>query len=105
NNTAMPARVAPDSTSAFETGSLVLTGAGPEYYYVIDESGRELNYSSFNRPLSLFPSDYTVKLGNTLRKATVKPGASTSLEAFHYQPRFFPPVFKNPCCMKYPLTG
>jgi len=83
NNTAMPARVAPDSTSAFETGSLVLTGAGPEYYYVIDESGRELNYSSFNRPLSLFPSDYTVKLGNTLRKATVKPGASTSLEAFH----------------------
>ncbi len=83
NNSAQRIEVVPDSTLTFETGTLVLTGAGQEYFSVIDPAGRELHSSTFNRPVSLFPADYTVKLGNTLRNTTVNPRTNTSLEAFH----------------------
>jgi hypothetical protein len=61
----------------------MLTGGGTQYYYVLDESGNQLNYNSLNRSLSFFPAEYVVKLGASTRKATVRAGQLTSIDAFN----------------------
>lgn len=83
NNTEMTGTVAAGQTSEFTTGSLMLTGGGSGYYYVLDNLGNQLNYNSLNKSLSFFPSDYTVKLGPSTRKATVTAGQLTSIRAFN----------------------
>lgn len=83
NNTMAKGQVAPGKTTEFMTGSLMLTGGSTGYYYVLDESGNQLNYNSLNKSLSFFPSQYTVKLGPSSRKATVIAGQRTSLTAFN----------------------
>ncbi len=82
NNTLVRGHVSPGDTTRFMTGSIRLTGAGPGYYYVLDEEGRQLNYNSLNKSLSFFPSEYTVKLGSSTRRATVTAGQLTSINAF-----------------------
>ena len=82
NNTRSVADIAAADTTEFLTGSLMLTGAGTQYYYVLDDTGKSLNYNSLNKSLSFFPSEYTVKLGESTRKAIVIPGQLTSIDAF-----------------------
>lgn len=82
NNTQVRGRVSPGDTTRFMTGSIRLTGGGAGYYYVLDEAGRQLNYNSLNKSLSFFPSEYTVKLGSSTRRATVTAGQLTSISAF-----------------------
>ncbi len=82
NNTRTVAEIVAADTTEFQTGSLMLTGVGTEYYYVLDATGNSLNYNSLNKSLSFFPSEYTVKLGQSTRKATVVAGQLTSLDAF-----------------------
>lgn len=81
NNTTMDGSVLPGQTTEFATGSLTLTGAGTGYYYVLDQSGNQLNYNSLNRSLSFFPAEYIVKLGASTHKATVSAGQRTALNA------------------------
>jgi hypothetical protein len=50
---------------------------------VLDEHGNQLNYNSLNKSLSFFPSEYTIRLGQTTRKATVVAGQLTSMDAFN----------------------
>ena len=83
NNTLAEGNVAEGQTTEFVTGSLVLTGGGSGYYYVLDKSGRQLNYSTLNKSLSFFPSEYTVTLGSSTRQAIVTAGALTSISAFN----------------------
>lgn len=83
NNTVTVATILPADTTEFLTGSLMLTGAGTEYYYVLDERGNQLNYNSLNKALSFFPSAYTIRLGQTTRQATVVAGQLTSIDAFN----------------------
>lgn len=83
NNTLTVANIMPADTTEFLTGSIMLTGAGTEYYYVLDEQGNQLNYNSLNKSLSFFPSEYTIRLGRTTRKATVVAGQLTSMDAFN----------------------
>jgi hypothetical protein len=83
NNTAVAADVVEGQTTEFATGSLMLTGGGTGYYYVMDDTGNQLNYNSLNRSLSFFPSEYTIKLGSSTRKATVAAGELTSINAFN----------------------
>ena len=83
NKTVMVGQVTESQTSEFGTGSLMLTGGGTEYYYVLDGTGNQLNYNSLNKSLSFFPSEYTIKLGSSTRKATVTSGQLTSVNAFH----------------------
>lgn len=83
NNTLAKGTVSPGQTTEFLTGSLMLTGGGTGYYYVLDQSGNQLNYNSLNKSLSFFPSEYTIKLGSSTRKATVSPGQLTSISAFN----------------------
>jgi hypothetical protein len=82
NNTLMRGVVSAGQTTEFLTGSLVLTGGGTEYYYVLDHAGNSLNYNSLNKSLSFFPSEYVVKIGGSTQKATVTPGQLTSISAF-----------------------
>lgn len=83
NNTIMYGKVRAGETAEFMTGSLMLTGGGTSYYYVLDQLGNQLNYNSLNKSLSFFPSEYTIKLGPNMRKATVTAGQLTSLRAFN----------------------
>ena len=83
NNTIMKGRVTAGQTAEFMTGSVRLTGGGTGYYYVLDETGNQLNYNSLNKSLSFFPSQYTIKLGSSTRKATITAGQLTSINAFN----------------------
>jgi hypothetical protein len=83
NNTLMQGQVAEGQTAEFFTGSLMLTGGGSGYYYVLDDTGHQLNYNTLNKSLSFFPSEYTVKLGSSTRKAVVTAGQLTSISAFN----------------------
>jgi hypothetical protein len=83
NNTLMVGRVSEGQTSEFGTGSLMLTGGGTQYYYVLDQTGNQLNYNSLNKSLSFFPSEYIIKLGSSTRKASVTAGQLTSVNAFN----------------------
>ena len=83
NNTRITGEVTAGQITEFTTGCLTLTGPGDDYYYVFDDTGKPLKHSSLNRWLSFFPSDYTVKLGASMRKATIIAGKQTSLEGFH----------------------
>jgi hypothetical protein len=83
NNTSMKATVVENETRELVTGSLMLTGGGTQYYYVLDAGGTQLNYNSLNKSLSFFPDEYIVKLGASTRTATVTAGQLTSLNAFN----------------------
>jgi len=82
NNTLTKGMVTAGQAAEFVTGSLMLTGGGTEYYYVLDDAGNSLNYNSLNKSLSFFPSEYVVKIGGSTRKATVNAGQLTSIAAF-----------------------
>ena len=83
NNTLVAGSVSKGETTEFATGSLVLTGGGTGYYYVLDDAGKQLNYNSLNKSLSFFPSEYMVKLGSSTRKARVIAGQLTAIDAFN----------------------
>jgi hypothetical protein len=87
NNTFMQGGVFPADTTEFITGSLMLTGGGTEYYYVLDEDGNPLKYNSLNKSLSFFPAEYVVKIGGNMRTATVNPGELTSIDVLKPEER------------------
>ena len=59
---------------------MTVAGEGSEYYYVLDKTGNQLTYNSLNKPLSFFPSGYTVKLGQNTQPATVTAGQATKVK-------------------------
>lgn len=80
NNTTVPAKVEPGKSNEVPTGSLVVTGSGSDYYYVLDSvSGNELAHAKVGQPLSLVAGTYTVKLAESTREATVIAGQAASL--------------------------
>jgi hypothetical protein len=83
NNSQITAQINAGEKTELNTGGLTLTGGGSAYYYVFDDSGKQLNYNVLNKTLSFFPSEYTVKLGPSARKISVIPGQLTSIEAFN----------------------
>ena len=80
NNSDTTAEVVAGEIRECETGSLTVAGNGSEYYYVLDKTGSQLNYNSLNKPLSFFPSGYTVKLGQSTQPATVTAGKATTVK-------------------------
>ena len=74
NNTVAMARVKPRALTELHTGTLVAKGHTEEYYYVLDESNKQLNYSVLGKPLSFFPGRYSLRLNNSSRKAEVFAG-------------------------------
>jgi len=82
NNSIISGSVAQSQLSEFETGSLVVNGNGSGYYYVFDANATQLNYNALNynalnKPLSFFPAEYSVRLGDQTQKALVKAGQQT----------------------------
>jgi hypothetical protein len=79
NNSVSSVRVDALQTSELTTGSLVVSGQGPEYYYVFNLADIQLNYSARGRPLSFFAAEYRVKLGEVIRQARITAGMQTSI--------------------------
>jgi len=80
NNTEMGTEIVAGEIREHVTGSLMVAGSGSEYYYVLDKIGNQLNYNSLNKSLSFFPAEYTVRLGQSTRTATVTAGQLTTVE-------------------------
>lgn len=80
NNSDTTAEVVGGEVRERETGSLTVAGNGSEYYYVLDKTGNQLNYNFLNKPLSFFPSGYTVKLGQNTQPTTVTAGQATTVK-------------------------
>jgi hypothetical protein len=79
NNSYLNGKVAKSQLSEFETGSLVVNGNSSDYYYVLDANATQLHYNALNKPLSFFPAEYAVRLGNQTQKALIKAGQQTQV--------------------------
>ena len=80
NNTVAAGDVLAGEDHVYETGSFIVKGDNPTYYYVFDKTGIQLNYNALNKPLSFFPAEYTVKLDENTRAATVTKGKETEVK-------------------------
>ncbi|MDP3775869.1 MAG: hypothetical protein Q8Q85_16540 [Gemmatimonadales bacterium] len=76
NNADTLVAVPADSSTRVATGTVVVHGAGTEYYYVNDATGRQLSYSRLGAPLALLPGSYSVKLGQRMTTVSVAAGAT-----------------------------
>jgi hypothetical protein len=76
NNVDTLVAVPANDSTRVTTGTVVVHGAGTEYYYVHDAAGRQLNYSRLGAPLALLPGSYSVKLGQRMTTVSVTAGAT-----------------------------
>jgi len=72
--------IAAAQTVEAQTGSLMVEGTGPDYYYVSDKTGNALNHNTLNKALSFFPAEYNVKLGQSSRSASVEAGQTARVK-------------------------
>jgi 6,7-dimethyl-8-ribityllumazine synthase len=79
NNTAMPVQVEEGRVGEYHSGSLTVATSKSGYYAVLDASGTQLVSKPVNQPVSLLPGNYSVKLGDNSRSATVTAGQSVVL--------------------------
>lgn len=63
------------------TGTVLVTGATDEHYYVFDTADAQLAYQKLGKPLSLFPGTYQVQLNKTTAAANVNPNSTLELKA------------------------
>ena len=63
----------------YHSGSLTVATSKSGYYAVLDASGTQLVSKPVNQPVSLLPGNYSVKLGDNSRSATVTAGQSVVL--------------------------
>ena len=81
NESPHPVTVAKGMLTKCATGTLKVSGATPEYYYVFDATGRQLHYEMLGKTASLMPGSYRVKLNNAEAPAEVKPDHATELQS------------------------
>jgi len=74
NNVPLPVRVEPGRTNEYQAGTLTVKSSGSEYYYVFDTAGTQLASKQLNAPVSLPGGQYSVKVGNNSRPASVTAG-------------------------------
>src|SRR5581483_2052594 len=81
NESPHPVTVAKGMLTKCATGTLKVSGATPEYYYVYDAGGRQLHYEMLGKAASLIPGTYRVRLNNSEAPAEVKPNQTTELKS------------------------
>lgn len=79
NNSIAPATVTPSQVTDLATGTVTAKKAGSDYYYVLDDKGTQLASSQVNRPSALLSGQYTVRVGESKKLATVNAGKDTTL--------------------------
>lgn len=79
NNVDTPVALAAGDSIRVATGTVVVHGAGTEYYYVLDATGRQLGYNRLGASLALLPGSYAIKLGQ--RTTTVSVAADAAVIA------------------------
>jgi hypothetical protein len=82
NKTETKSLIAMKSMTELASGAVLVTGSGGDTYYMLDPAGNQLAYQTINKALSFFPGEYTVKLGQSTRKAQVTSGRIYSLPSF-----------------------
>ena len=81
NNTLTTVTAEPRATHPVGTGSIVVNGTTGEYFYVLDQNGEQLAYSTVSNPVSLLPGSYRVRVNNTYAPVTIEAGKPTELTA------------------------
>jgi hypothetical protein len=71
NNRRTPIEIAAGQATVVPTGTVNVEGPSGEYYYVLDESGQQLGYSTLGTPLSLLPGAYRVRVGDRMAEVMV----------------------------------
>lgn len=61
-------------------GGLRLSGDTDEYYYVFDSAKTQLANQKLNRPVALFPGNYTVSINKMSTNASVISGSTTDIK-------------------------
>jgi ribosome-associated translation inhibitor RaiA len=79
NNVTMPLKVSPGQVAEYQSGVLNVKADGSDHYAVLDASGSQLASKQVNQPVSLPAGNYSVKLNNETRPATVIGGQSMVL--------------------------
>jgi hypothetical protein len=81
NNTRTRVEAEARNVSTPSTGTVVVAGTTSEYFYVLDENGEQLAYSTLGQPISLLPGSYRVRVNNSHAPFSVEPGRATTLTA------------------------
>ena len=85
NNSVTRAEIKLNQVTEITTGTMVVRGSTSEYYYVLDQTGNQLNYNTLEKPLAFVPGNYTVKVNNTTTKREVSAGQITEIATGNVQ--------------------
>lgn len=80
NNTEAQAEVRLKELTEIRTGTIVVRGTTGEYYLVLDDANKQLNYNTLEKPLAFLPGTYLLKVNNTSREADVIAGKVTEIQ-------------------------
>jgi len=81
NNTQERAYVKAGENTNIEAGSLSVSGLGQDWFYVYDLEKKSLANNRTGRDIEFFPGEYLTKLNNSQKRAYVKAGENTNIEA------------------------
>ncbi len=81
NSSVHPVYVEAGKQTKCSTGTVLVTGATDEHYYIFDTANAQLAYQNLGKPLSLFPGAYQVQLNKTTAAANVDPNSTLELKA------------------------
>jgi 6,7-dimethyl-8-ribityllumazine synthase len=79
NNSVASVAITAGKLTDLMSGTVTAKKAGSDYYYVFDGNGSQLTSTQVNRPSALLPGQYTVRIGETKKLATVNAGKDTAL--------------------------
>ncbi len=80
NNSAHSVTVEKGALTKCSTGTLLVSGATREYYYVHDTSGKALQHDTLGKAISLMPGSYRVKVNKSEASADVKLNQTTEIK-------------------------
>ena len=78
-NSAARMTVEPDQITEIVTGTVIVSGTGTDYYYVLDGQGEELGYNRLNDPTPLLERSYSVRRGDRTDPVTITAWETTTV--------------------------
>jgi hypothetical protein len=78
-NQEVPLDVVADELTEVQTGTLHVGPGDADYYYVLDEAGRQLGYNKLDTPTPLPAGTYDVKIGDDVQRVTIMAGETTTV--------------------------
>src|SRR5690349_9772288 len=72
NNSIHSVEIRAGEMAKCSTGTLMVSGNTPEYYYVTDSLGNQLAYETLGKATTWFPGSYTIRVNNTEVSAKIR---------------------------------